>query len=55
MNSFIFKKHYELPSQALYVDKTNLKKSLHILEDNASDVQVVKNEQVIDKILFQIQ
>jgi len=39
---FIFRNFFGLPSQALYVDKSNFKKSLHILEDNASDVQAVK-------------
>ena len=37
--SQIFGKHINLQSQAIYVDKMFFKKSLHILEDNASSVQ----------------
>ena len=36
-----FPKHVDLQSQAIYVDKNNLEKSLHILQDSASSVQVV--------------
>ena len=35
-----FKKFNDLQSQATYDDRTNFKKSLHNLEDGASDVQV---------------
>ena len=34
-------KHIDLQIKEIYVDKNNLKKSLHILEDSASGVQVV--------------
>ena len=43
----ISKKHTDLQSQANYDDKKDSKKSLHILEDGASGVQVDDIEQVI--------
>ena len=42
-----FKKHIGLQSQAIHDDKNNSKKSLHILKDIASDVQVGYIEQVV--------
>ena len=42
-----FKKHIDLQSQAIYDDKNDSKKSLHILEDSASGVQVGDIEQAI--------
>ena len=36
----ICSQHVDLQSQAIFADKTNYKKSLHILEDDASSVQV---------------
>ena len=46
-----FQKHTDLQSQAIFYDKkNNSKKSLHILEDGASGVQVGDIEQVIVKI-----
>ena len=38
--------HTNLQSQVIYNDKQNSKKSLHILEDDASGVQVGDIEQV---------
>ena len=38
---YVMLKHIDLQSQAICVDKNNLKRNLHILEDNASGVQVV--------------
>ena len=35
-----FEKHIDLQSQAIYVSKKKFKKSLHILEDSVSNVQV---------------
>ena len=43
----IEKKHIDLQSQAIDDDKNNSKKSLHILEDGASSVQVGDSEQAI--------
>ena len=39
--------HHHLQSQAIYHDKSNSKKNLHILEDGASGVQVGDIEQAI--------
>jgi hypothetical protein len=44
-NPQTFKKHIELQSQAINVDKNNTKKSLHILGNGASGVQVGVIEQ----------
>ena len=41
------KKKIDLQSQAIYVDKTNSKKSLHVLKDDISGMQVGNIEQVI--------
>lgn len=41
-----FKKHIDLQTQAIYVDKNNCKRNLNILEDNASGAQVGDVEQV---------
>ena len=40
------KKHINLQSQAVYDDKKNSKKNLHILENGASGVQVGDIEQM---------
>ena len=42
-----FRKHIDLQGQAIYDDKNNSKKSLHILTDDASGVQVGDVEQAI--------
>ena len=42
----------DLQSQAVFDDKNNSKKSLHILEDGASGVQVGNIEQVIVQNVF---
>ena len=39
-HNFFLKKHIDLQSQVIYVDKLFFKKGLHILEDGASSVQV---------------
>jgi hypothetical protein len=44
-NPQTFKKHIELQSQAINVDENNTKKSLHILGNGASGVQVGVIEQ----------
>ena len=44
---FISLKHIDLHSQEIYDDKKNSKKSLHILEDGTSGVQVGDIEQMI--------
>ena len=41
---------YDLQSRAIYVDKNNLEKSLHILQDSASNVQVVILNKYLSKI-----
>ena len=42
-----FLKHVDLQSQAIYDDKTNSKKNLHISEYSASGVQIDDIEQMI--------
>ena len=44
--------HINLQSQAIYVDKNNLKNILHILENGASGCVSGDIEQVNVKILF---
>ena len=41
------KKHIDLKSQAIYDDKNNFKKILHVLEDGASGVQIGDIEETI--------
>ena len=41
-----YKKHIDLQSQVIYVDKNNSKIILHILEDCANGVQVGHIEQL---------
>ena len=53
-SSQTFENHIDLQSQAINDDENNFKKSLHILEDGASGVQVGDIEQVIVINLFRI-
>ena len=47
IKSLTSKKHTHLQSQAIYFDKNNCNKSIHVFEDGASGVQVGDIEQVI--------
>ena len=46
--------HVDLQSQAIYDEKKISKKSLHVLEDGASGMQVVVINQVIAQIIIKI-
>ena len=50
----IRKNNVDLQSQAIFVDKTNLKKYIHTLEDNANGCASGRIEQVIVKTLIEI-
>jgi hypothetical protein len=43
-----------MPSQANYVDKNNLQRNLHIIEDSASECASGDIQEVIVKNLFEI-
>ena len=54
INTYNTQKHIDLWSQTIDDDKINTKKSLHVLEDNASVVQVGDIEQIIVLNLFKM-